>query len=124
MVRILVIDDEVPVQRTLMRLLLEKAGYVLGVTKVGGGSEGIRAYLRQPADLVFCDLFMPGKDGLEVIRELRREYPNARIIAMSEGLDGKINLLPATMLIEATDHLHKPFTRDDLLAVVEKVLGA
>ncbi|MCH2661138.1 response regulator, partial [bacterium] len=47
------------------------------------GREGIERYRAQPFDLVITDVFMPKKDGLQVIREIIDEFPDARFIAMS-----------------------------------------
>ena len=57
MARILLIDDNAAL-RNLLRLQLEAAGHE--VLEAADGGEGIRLYRRQPADLVLCDLFMPG----------------------------------------------------------------
>jgi len=66
MIDILAIDDDEQILHFL-RTTLEPEGYALRIAK--NGVEGIRAYQRQPADLVLCDLFMDRKEGLETIRE-------------------------------------------------------
>jgi len=82
MARILVIDDD-RLLREAVRALLESARY--DVIEAADGDAGLRLYREQGADLVLVDIFMPERDGLEVIRTLRAEAPQALIIAMSGG---------------------------------------
>jgi CheY-like chemotaxis protein len=121
MARILLIDDNA-LLRTLLRLQLEAAGHE--VLEAADGGEGIRLYRSQPVDLVLCDLFMPGKEGLETIRELRGSGAG-RIIAISgDGpLDASDFLRIATML-GAARALNKPFDAATLLEAVRDVLQA
>ena len=49
------------------------------------GEEGVHLFRTAPADLVITDLFMPNLEGLDVIKELRRDFPEAKIIAISGG---------------------------------------
>jgi CheY-like chemotaxis protein len=120
MPRILIVDDDTSV-RKVVRLMLEQAGFE--VIEAGDGPEGIRAYRRQPPDLVFCDMFMPEQDGLEVIRQLRREFPEAKIIAMSGNtFAGRMDMLPLARLLGAAGVLDKPFTQATVVAAVRRIL--
>ena len=120
MARILVIDDQYFV-RDVVRRILESAGH--RVLTARDGEEGVRALRREPIDLLVCDIFMPEKDGLEVIREVRREHTGVRIVAMSGGsFDGKLDVLPVTHELGADAALRKPFTADKLCSVVDEVL--
>src|SRR5215467_4314673 len=78
---ILVIDDDSHF-RAFLRLALEGAGYTVREADCAAG--GVAAYRRAPADVVVCDLFMPGGGGLGVIRRLRRLSPRARVVAVSD----------------------------------------
>ena len=80
MPRILVIDDE-EIVRDMLRNLLQHAGYE--VTEAPDGDEGVRLYQAERPDLLITDVFMPGRNGLEVIKELREEDPDAKIIAIA-----------------------------------------
>ncbi len=79
---ILVIDDDEQFQNYLRRVL-EEEGYV--VRQARNGLAGIRAYEKEPADLVICDIFMDLHDGLETIQQLLQKFPHAKIIAVSGG---------------------------------------
>ena len=103
-----------PKVRETFRVMLERAG--CEVAEAGDGEEGIRAFRAGRPDVVVCDLFMPGRDGLELIRDLRREAPDARIVAMSGGGFGDtLDMLPVAQRLGAAV-LYKPFTQAAALA--------
>jgi CheY-like chemotaxis protein len=118
MARILIIDDE-PVTRAMLQEMLKQAGHE--TVSAVNGTEGVKQYLDKPADLVITDLFMPEKDGLEVIKELRMQFPAVAIIAMSgKAVGGK--MLSVAHALGAVEVLQKPFTSVELLSIVDKVL--
>jgi DNA-binding response OmpR family regulator len=121
MARILIIDDQDFV-RDVERRILESVGHQ--VLTARDGEEGVQVLRRERIDLLVCDVFMPDRDGLEVIREVRREYPGVRIVAVSGGsFDSKQDVLPATLEeLGADATLHKPFNSGELCAVVDEVL--
>jgi DNA-binding NtrC family response regulator len=120
MVLVLVIDDDAKVRR-ICRLLLERAGFE--VAEASDGETGLRAFRKRPADVVLCDLFMPGSDGLELIRGLHCEFPGVRVVAMSGGaLVGTCDMLPVAQLIGAVEVLHKPFEKTAVLAAIKRAL--
>lgn len=119
MKRILIIDDDQAV-RALVQRALRADGYE--TRTAGDGDEGIRSYREAPADLVIVDLFMPAKEGIETIMELRQEFPDVKIIAMSGGLHGRMNLLSAAGHLGAHRTLAKPFGAGELLAAVRELL--
>ena len=82
MARILVIDDN-PSGRELLAVVLRGAGHEVLLAR--SGEEGTDLYRAHLPDLVILDVFMPGKDGIETIRDLRREHGRVKIIATSAG---------------------------------------
>ena len=82
MARILVVDDEALVCEAL-EILLSRRGHE--VTVANDGLVAVRENAARPADLAIVDILMPVKEGLETIRELRRDHPAIRIIAISGG---------------------------------------
>jgi CheY-like chemotaxis protein len=119
--RVLVIDDEALLRDTV-RAVLESAGYE--VMEATDGESGLRLYREHGADLVIVDLFMPRRDGLEVIRDLRVEAPQAKIIAISGGGRAEVvDLLYAAAAFGAARTLRKPFEAQALLTAVREVLG-
>ncbi|TKB82777.1 MAG: response regulator [Nitrospira sp.] len=108
---ILVIDDDPDIRR-LLRLALEEAGY--DVREAQDGNDGLAIAKQEPCSLVIVDLFMPGKEGLETILALRREMPLIKLIAMSGG-SGHTDMLPAARSFGADQTIHKPYELDRLL---------
>ena len=89
------------------------------VTEALDGEEGLRLFRQEQADLVITDIFMPRRDGLDVIRELRKDYPRVKIIAVGAG--GQELLLKAKEL-GANRILEKPLRMKTLLEVVRELL--
>jgi len=117
---ILVVDDEGPIC-TLVQIALERAGYA--VEAVEDGFAASRKLRGQNYDLLITDLLMPDRDGLELIREARREYPGMRIIAMSGGGKvGREQYLKIAKGMGADAILTKPFLPRDLCDTVDHVL--
>ena len=122
MTRVLIIDDEELVRVTL-RQALELAGYE--VAEATNGNEGVKLALGDPPDLVITDIIMPEKEGIETIAEIRREHPSMKIIAVSGGgRMGKMDFLQIAGKLGADRTLPKPFDPDDLVAMVQELLGA
>lgn len=117
---ILIIDDDEVITETT-KILLQKAGYT--TLTAANGAKGLRLCQEHHIDVVITDIIMPEKEGLETIRELRKKFPNVRIIAMSGG--GRIdahNYLSMAAMLGAHRTIAKPFRRHALLAAVEEVL--
>ncbi len=121
MARILVIDDDVQV-RGAVRRILERAGHT--VEDVGNGDAGLRAHRERPADLIITDIFMPERDGIETVRELRRESPQVKIIVISGGdRTQTMDLRKDAELLGAARSLRKPFELSELVRAVDELLG-
>ncbi len=117
---ILVIDDDETI-RELLRAILEHEGY--RVLEAPDGDEGIKQFIETPTDLVITDLIMPGKEGIETIRDLRRKFPGVKIIAISGG--GRIgpdSYLKMAKGVGALRTLSKPFDKTILLKTVKEVI--
>ena len=120
MERILIIDDEQQI-RSMLRLMLEREGYE--VVEAPDGIEGISAYRQKPADLIITDLIMPNKDGIGMIIELQKEFPDVKIIAMSGGgLNKPDGYLKGAKKLGAACTLTKPIDREKLLRAVKNVI--
>ena len=93
------------------------------MVKASNGNEGLQLYRANPTDLVIMDVLMPEKDGFETIVELRRKYPNVKIVALSGGsrIKGNSYLLIASKL-GAQQTLPKPFNPEELLSTVREGL--
>jgi CheY-like chemotaxis protein len=119
--RILLIDDEAPVLHTL-QLLLEESGYAVTVAR--NGKDGVTAFRTLRPDLVLTDIIMPDQEGIETIMQIRRDCPDARIIAMSGGgRIGNSDFLAIASALGANATIAKPFDIDDLLILVQRTLA-
>ena len=121
MASVLIAEDITSVREALASILRE-CGHEVVETK--NGTEAIAAYRARASDLVLCDLYMPGKAGLETIKELCGEFPGVKIIAMSgSGPLGPVDMIPVVRRLGALDFLPKPIKREALLEAVKRALG-
>lgn len=105
-----------------MRKMLTRSGY--DVVEASDGSYAVQLYREHDIDLIVTDLFMPDTEGMEVIRELRQENQDAKIIAISGGSSfDAIDYLDVARLIGAAKTLNKPFGSKELLEAVGELLG-
>ncbi len=121
MKRILVIDDDVQV-RQMLKQILERAGYE--VVDATDGAEGIKLYRDEPTDLIITDIIMPEKEGIETIMELKRDFPDVKIIAISGG--GRVDpghYLEIARRLGVDRTFTKPFDRAELLEAIQQLLA-
>ena len=117
--RVLVVDDNEDM-RVTVQALLQADGF--DVVVAADGEAALALHRKSPADVVITDLFMPDKDGIETIIELRKLYPAVKIVAMSgwtstQGSD----YLQVAREIGAAVTLQKPFDPAELSRVVRKL---
>ena len=117
MARILVADDHDAVRDGMVLSLTRLGHEVLGVK---GGAEAIAAYRKRAADVVVTDLRMIPVDGIEVVRRVREEDPDATVLVVSAH--GTIASAVEAMRAGAIDFLEKPFSPDVLRVRVEKAV--
>jgi PAS domain S-box-containing protein len=119
--RILVIDDDARLREAIRRSL-EQAGY--DVREAPDGAAGLRLYREHGADLVIVDIFMPERDGLELIRDLRAQHGPVAIVAISGGGQiGRVDMLEAAKILGASRTLPKPVALKELLVTVHDLLA-
>jgi CheY-like chemotaxis protein len=118
--RILVVDDHQDT-RDLLFIILKTEGY--DVALAADGDEAIAAYRERTADIVLLDMFMPRKDGVTTIRELRSEFPDVTIVAMSGDASAWHDALTEARGAGAQLTLRKPLEPWVLLRAVEGVLA-
>ena len=114
--KILIADDDKQI-RQLLALYFEKEGFA--VVEAADGTEALRFYEEQKPQLLLLDVMMPGQDGLEVCRRVRRvsEVPVILLTAKGEDED-RINGLD----LGADDYITKPFNPREVVARVKAVL--
>jgi DNA-binding response OmpR family regulator len=115
--KILVIDDDVLLLRTISRILVADGHEVVTASE---GERAMALYRAIRPDLVITDIVMPGQEGIETILTLRRDDNPVKIIAIS-GMDAE--MLETARLIGADDILEKPFRAHDLVSRVRALGG-
>lgn len=118
---VLVVDDHQDI-REFMKAALEGAGY-----EVRTAVDGAAAFImleEQAVDLLVTDIFMPGIDGFRTITRCKARYPQLKIIVMSAGtiLGLNYDFLSTAALLGVGATLRKPFSADQLLEAVGRVL--
>lgn len=114
--KILVVDDEISLQETLA-YNLKKQGYEVFTS--GDGTDGLKLAREIKPDLIILDVMLPGLDGFEICRILRREMttPVLMLTARDDEIDRVVGLE-----VGADDYLSKPFSMRELLARVKAML--
>ena len=114
--RILLVDDDERI-RASMRLALEDEGYT--VEEAASGEAALTAFERRPADVVLIDLMLPGMDGFECCRSLRRDsdVPIIMVTARTDTYD-----VVAGLEAGADDYVTKPFVAKELAARIRALL--
>lgn len=117
--KILFVDDEEGARET-GRETLQLLGYNVDVSS--NGKKAIENLQQNVYDLVITDILMPEIDGMELIRNIRKNYPTLKIIAVSGG--GRIeaaNYLEIARLFGNVEVLEKPYSREELIRIIQKI---
>jgi CheY-like chemotaxis protein len=122
MMRVLVIEDNEDFRKLA---LMWFQSYGIEVEGAANGAQGLALQRARPADVIVTDIFMPEMEGIETIHDLRREFPEAKIIAMS-GRDPvmKLDVFEVARQVGAAKTFNKPFKFEDLIAAVRELTGA
>jgi len=115
--RVLVIDDEKDVAYSFQRVLAEEPVEVIGATS---GDEGFKLLKKHPIDLILLDVRIGEENGLEILRQIRKEHPRQLVIVMTAH--GTAQTAIEAMKHGAFDYVLKPFDVPELLAVLRRAL--
>ena len=116
--RILVVDDDAAIRRVLRQVL---TGYGYEVSEAADGNEALTEINRRTVSLVITDLAMPEKEGLETIREIRRDHRELKVIAMSGAFGPE--MLETAEYLGADDAMMKPISAEVVLEKVRTLLN-
>jgi DNA-binding NtrC family response regulator len=114
-IRLLLVDDEARFVETLGKRLAARGYDVEGATS---GEAALALLQRRRVDVVLLDVCMPGLDGLQALREIRRHHPLVQVVLLSGN--ASINAAVEGMRLGAIDYLLKPAALDDVQAKVEE----
>jgi PAS domain S-box-containing protein len=111
--KILVIDDEAST-RDLLKVSLESDGYTVFVAE--NGPKGLEIFARELPSVVLTDIKMPGMDGIEVLRRVKKQSPDTEVIVITGH--GEMDLAIKALQNEATDFIVKPISEKALAAAL------
>ena len=115
----LIVDDE-PLARRELRRLLDAHADLIVVGEAGNIDEARSLIERHEPDVVFLDILMPEKEGLETLLEIKQRFPSVAVFVMSGGgTRGKHDFLAVAKKFGATGVVKKPATPKDLIALID-----
>jgi len=115
--KILIVDDDEQI-REIIRMWLEKSGFE--VLEASDGKKGVEIQKKNPADILICDLIMPGQEGFETITQFKNYFPEVGIMAISGG--GRIDAdsyLPMAQSLGAWKVYKKPLSMTEMIKDIE-----
>jgi len=118
MARILIVDDSLIMRRNL-KTILSEAGHTI-IAEASNGAQAYLEYKRHLPDLVTLDITMPFMNGVDALKKIIGEYPNAKIVIVSSSSNNKIIL--EAMQCGAENYVLKPFTVEKVIGVANQVL--
>jgi len=120
--RILIINDD-ELMRGFLRELFTREGFT--IREAQDGAAGIQAFKDEASDAVITDLYMPEADGIEVLREIRKESKEVKIVAISGGTTGggRTDILQVMQDLGVDRTLQKPFKPEEMVSLVKELLA-
>src|SRR6516225_106784 len=116
---ILVVDDESEIREGL-ELLLKSEGYQVSMAETG--QSGMSRLGEQPFDLLLLDVSLPDRNGIELLKDIRRQDPHLPVVLITAY--GSIEMARAAFKSGAMDYITKPWSNDELLAQVAQAVEA
>lgn len=117
--KILVVDDAM-FMRKLLCDILTKAGYEI-VAEAGNGEEAYQKYKEFMPDLVTMDITMPEVTGIEGVKKITKEFPNAKVLMCSAM--GQESMVIDSVRSGAKGFIVKPFVAEKVITEVQKLIG-
>lgn len=117
--KILIVDDAKFLRMTLTKIIQKTAHEVVGEAQ--NGEEAVEMYKKLRPDLVIMDITMPKKSGMEALKEIRGEFPDANIIMCSAM--GQQKMVFAAIDAGAKDFIVKPFEESRVIEAIHRILN-
>lgn len=119
MTKILIVDDS-RTSRKILKGILEAGGYEV-VGEATNGQEGYDNYVSLKPDIVTMDITMPVLDGIEALKKIKAEYPDAKVVMVTAA--GQRTKMVEAVQNGADEFVSKPFEPEQLQKIISKVLG-
>ena len=121
MAKRIVIADDASFMRMMLKNILVAGGYDV-VGEAANGREAIQKYKELKPDLLISDMVMPEMGGIDVLKNLVTEFPNANIIICSAI--GQQALVIEAIQAGAKDYIVKPFEQSNVIETINKIIGS
>ena len=119
MAKIMIVDDAA-FMRMMIKKTLTENGYS-DFVEAQDGAEAVAKYDEEKPDMVFMDITMPNMDGLQALKKIKENNPDARIVMCTAM--GQQSMVVEAIKLGAKDFIVKPFKQDRILQTVEKIIG-
>ncbi len=119
MAKCIIVDDSKFMRKIISDILINGGHTVAG--EADNGQDGIDLYSKEKPDFLTMDITMGGKDGINAVKEIKKKFPESKIIVISALNENTIKMNDEK--INADVFLTKPFTKEELLNLVNKILS-
>lgn len=119
MASILIVDDS-RTSRKILKGILESEGYEV-VGEATNGQEGYERYTELKPDVVTMDITMPVLDGIEALKKIKGDYPDAKVVMVTAA--GQKTKMVEAVQNGANEFVSKPFEPEQLKKIIDKVIG-
>jgi len=120
---ILIVDDSSSIRR-LLKKVLELSGIELGeVLEASNGLEALEVLKREWVDFILCDIHMPKMDGIQFLRELKRDEVLSRIPVIMVSTEGREEIVQEVKALGIRAYVKKPFSPEEIREVIENLIG-
>ena len=116
--KILIVDDQFGI-RILLNEVLQKEGY--NIFQAANGIQAQEIAKKHSLDLVLLDMKIPGMDGIEILRRMKKIEPNIRVIIMTAY--GELDMIQEARELGALAHFAKPFDISDIRQAVKQYIS-
>lgn len=120
MLKKIMIVDDAAFMRMMIKDTLKKSGYE-DLIEAPDGEKAVELYKAEKPDLVFMDITMPNKDGLQALKEIKAFDGNANVVMCSAM--GQQSMVLEAIQVGAKDFIVKPFKGERILKTAENILG-
>lgn len=116
---VLIVDDAIFMRRMIADILKKEGFEIVG--EAGTGAQAVEKYRELQPDLVTMDIIMPDMSGIDAVKEIIKEFPNAKILMVSAM--GQQSLVVEAIQAGAKDFVVKPFQPSRVLESVKRILN-
>ena len=120
MAKNILICDDAAFMRMMIKDILTKNGYNIA-GEAENGAKAVEKYAELKPDLVLMDITMPEMDGIEALKKIKSEYPDAKVVMVTAA--GQKTKMVEAVQNGASEFVSKPFEPEQLKKIIDKVIG-